>query len=88
VPDLYKQPCDPLRAQVCHDEWRRALIAEIRTRLPAELGKRKRIDYEYQCDGLAYLHMWFEPSVDKRRIRVTGQLTMKVFHPLHAVVVG
>jgi hypothetical protein len=79
VLDLYEQPYDPLHPQVCYDEWRRALIAESRTSLPAEPGKRKRIDYEYQRNGVAYLHMVFEPLVGKRHIRVTGQHTMKDF---------
>ena len=43
VLDLYEQPYDPKRPQVCYDEWRRALIGETRTSLPAEPGKRKRI---------------------------------------------
>jgi hypothetical protein len=79
VLDLYEQPYDPLRPQVCYDEWRRALIAESRTSLPAEPGRRKRIDYEYRRNGVAYLHMLFEPLTGKRHIRVTGQHTMKDF---------
>jgi transposase len=79
VLDLYEQPYDPLRPQVCYDEWRRALIAESRTSLPAEPGRRKRIDYEYRRNGVAYLHMLFEPLAGKRHIRVTGQHTMKDF---------
>jgi hypothetical protein len=79
VLDLYEQPYDPLRPVVCYDEWRRALIGESRTSLPAEPGKRKRIDYEYRRNGAAYLHMLFEPLVSKRYLRVTQQHTMKEF---------
>ena len=40
---------DPQRPLVCYDEWRRALIGETRTSLPAQPGRRKRIDYEYSA---------------------------------------
>jgi hypothetical protein len=79
VLDLYEQPYDPLRPQVCYDEWRRALISETRASIPAEPGRRKRIDYEYRRNGVAYLHMLFEPLVSKRHIRVTAQHTMQDF---------
>jgi hypothetical protein len=79
VLDLYEHPYDPLHPVVCYDEWRRALIGESRTGLPAEPGKRKRIDYEYRRNGAAYLHMLFEPLVSKRHLRVTEQHTMKEF---------
>lgn len=79
VLDLYEQPYDPARPLVCFDEWRRALIGETRTSVPAEPGRRKRIDYEYCRNGVAYLNMLFEPLVSKRHIRVTSQHTMKDF---------
>jgi hypothetical protein len=79
VLDLYEQPYDPLRPQVCFDEWRRALIGETRTSLPAVPGRRKRVDYEYCRNGVAYLNMLFEPLACKRYIRVTSQHTMKEF---------
>jgi hypothetical protein len=79
VLDLYEQPVDPVHPLVCYDEWRRALIGETRQSLPAEPGRRKRVDYEYRRNGVAYLHMLFEPSVGKRHIRVTAQHTMKEF---------
>ena len=79
VLDVYEQPYDALRPQICYDEWRRALIGETRTSLPAEPGRRKRVDYEYRRNGAAYLHMLFEPLVGKRHIRVTLRHTMKEF---------
>ena len=79
VLDLYEQPYDPLRPQVYYDEWRRALISETRASIPAEPGRRKRIDYEYRRNGVAYLHMLFEPLVSQRHIRVTPQHTMQEF---------
>ena len=79
VLDVYEQPFDPERPQVCYDEWRRALISETRKSLPAQPGKRKRVDYEYRRNGAAYLQMFFEPLTGKRHIRVTPKHTMKEF---------
>jgi len=79
VLDLYEQPFDPQRPLVCYDEWRRALIGETRTSLPAQPGRRKRVDYEYSRHGVAYLHMAFEPLAGKRNIRVTPQHTHQDF---------
>ena len=79
VLDVYELPYDPLCPQVCYDEWRRALIGETRNSLPAQPGRRKRVDYEYQRHGVAYLHMIFEPLVGKRHVRVTQQHTMHDF---------
>jgi hypothetical protein len=79
VLDVYEQPYDPVRPQVCYDEWRRALIGETRTSLPAKPGRRKRVDYEYRRNGAAYLHMLFEPLVGKRYMRITSQHTRKEF---------
>lgn len=79
VLDLYEQPYDPLRPQVCYDEWRRALISESRASLPAQPGKRRRVDYEYRRHGSTYLHMLFEPLAGRRQVWVTTQHTMKEF---------
>jgi len=79
VLDLYEQPFDPQRPLVCYDEWRRALIGETRTSWPAQPGRRKRVDYEYRRNGVAYLHMAFEPLVGRRHIQVTPNHTQQVF---------
>lgn len=79
VLDLYEQPYDPLRPQVCFDEWRRALISETRRSLPPQPGKPMRYDYEYRRNGVAYLNMIFEPLTAKRHVRVTATHTMQDF---------
>jgi hypothetical protein len=79
VLDLYEQVHDPLRPQICYDEWRRALIGETRKSIPPAPGRRKRTDYEYRRNGVAYLHMLFEPLTGKRHLRVLTQHTMKDF---------
>jgi transposase len=79
VLDVYELGYDPLRQQVCYDEWRQALIGETRASLPAQAGRRKRVDYEYRRNGVAYLHMIFAPLQAKRHICVTPQHTMRDF---------
>lgn len=79
VLDLYKQPYDPLHPVVCYDEWRRALISETRPGLPLQPGQVRRVDYEYERHGVAYLQMMFEPLAGKRRICITPQHTMHEF---------
>lgn len=79
VLDLYEQPYDPLRPQVCFDEWRRALIGETRRSLPPQPGKPMRYDYEYRRNGVAYLNLIFEPLTAKRYTRVTATHTQQDF---------
>jgi len=79
VLDLYEQPFDPQRPLVCYDEWRRALIGETRPSLPIQPGRPRRVDYEYQRNGVAYLHLAFEPLLGQRHIRVTPQHTHQEF---------
>ncbi len=79
VLDLYEQPYDPQRPMVCFDEWRRALISETRLSLPAQPGKPQRFDYEYRRNGVAYLHMAFEPLAGKRHAKVLERHTMQDF---------
>lgn len=79
VLDLYEQPYDPQRPMVCFDEWRRALISETRPSLPAQSGQPQRFDYEYRRNGVAYLHMAFEPLAGKRHAKVLERHTMQDF---------
>lgn len=79
VLDLYEQPSDPLHPLICFDEWRRVLIGHKQASLPAQPGHPKRIDYEDWRNGVAYLHMFFEPLAGKRHICVTAQHTMQEF---------
>lgn len=79
VLDLYEQPYDPLRPQVCFDEWRKALISETRSPWPPKPGQRCCYDYEYRRNGVAYLNMVFEPLTGKRHIRTTERHAMPDF---------
>lgn len=77
VLEVYTQPYDPKRPQVCMDETNKQLLSEVREPLPAQPGQAQRIDYEYQREGVADLFMFFEPLVGKRFVQVTDQRTRK-----------
>jgi transposase len=79
VLDVYEQPKDEDLPVVCFDEWKRALVSETRVGLPLKAGQARRYDYEYQRNGLAYLHLLFAPLLSQRFIRVTQQHTMHDF---------
>ena len=77
VLEVYTQPYDPKRPQVCMDETNKQLLSELRQPLPSQPGQAQRIDYEYQREGVADLFMFFEPLIGKRFIEVTDQRTRK-----------
>ncbi|RYZ39484.1 MAG: IS630 family transposase, partial [Myxococcaceae bacterium] len=55
VLELYAAPADKARPLVCFDETPVQLIGEVRTPVPAALGRPRRYDYEYQRNGTANL---------------------------------
>jgi hypothetical protein len=75
VLDVYEQPYDPRRPQVCLDELHVQLIGETRTPLPATPGRPARVDYEYMRNGTANLFLWVEPLTGRRHVRVTDRRT-------------
>jgi hypothetical protein len=77
VLEVYTQPYDPTRPQVCMDETNKQLLSEVREPIPAQPGQAQRVDYEYQREGVADLFMFFEPLVGKRFVEVTDQRTRK-----------
>jgi hypothetical protein len=77
VLEVYTQPYDPNRPQVCMDETNKQLLSDVREPLPSQPGHAQRIDYEYQREGVADLFMFFEPLVGKRFVNVTDQRTRK-----------
>ena len=77
VLEVYTQPYDPKRPQVCMDETNKQLLSEVREPLPSQPGQAQRVDYEYQREGVADLFMFFEPLVGKRFVQVTDQRTRK-----------
>ncbi len=77
VLEVYTQPFDPNRPQVCMDETSKQLLDDVQEPLPIQPGKPQRIDYEYQREGVADLFMFFEPLAGKRFVKVTDQRTRK-----------
>lgn len=79
VLDQYEQPYDPNRPLVCYDEGLKQLIEEIRVGLPAQQGRVRRYDYEYQRNGVRNLNLFFEPLLAQRQVLLTERHTMQDF---------
>jgi hypothetical protein len=73
--DVYKLPYDPKHPQVCMDETSKQLISEVQQPIPAKSGRAKRIDYEYERQGVANLFILFEPLRGWRHVKVTDHRT-------------
>ena len=79
VLDLYAEPYNPNRPQVCFDETSKQLVAETRAPWPAKPGQVERYDYEYQRNGIRNLFLFLEPQRGWRHIAVTERRTMQDF---------
>jgi len=77
VLEVYTQPFDPDRPQVCMDETSKQLLADLQEPLPVQPGQPQRVDYEYQRGGVADLFMFFEPLAGKRYVKVSDHRTRK-----------
>lgn len=75
VLDLYAEPYDPKRPQVCLDESPYQLISETRQPVPVEPGQPARVDYEYKREGTCNLFMFFQPLAGWRHVKVTERRT-------------
>ncbi len=72
VLDVYAQPFDPQRPQVCFDERPVQLIGDVYTQLPAQPGQVRRYDYEYERNGVANLFVMCQPLAGWREVKVTS----------------
>lgn len=79
VLDLYAEVYDPKRPVVCFDELPYQLLAEVNAPLPAEPGKPKRQDYEYERKGHCSLFISFEPAVGQRFVSTRERRTAQDF---------
>lgn len=77
--DLYAQPYDPKRPVVCFDERPYPLIGETRQPIPAKPGQPKRVDYQYERNGVVNLFVCLEPLAGWRHVEVTQQRTKSDF---------
>jgi len=73
VLDLYGEPYDPLRPQVCLDERPCVLHADKLEPLPMKPGQPVRYDYEYERKGGCNLFMVFQPLAGWRQATVTAR---------------
>ena len=75
VLDLYAEPYDPQRPQVCLDESPYQLVSEKRQPVPVAPGQVARYDYEYKREGTCNLFMFFQPLAGWRHVKVTERRT-------------
>ena len=79
VLDLYAEPYDAQRPQVCFDESPVQLTSERRCPLPARPGQTACYDYEYKREGTANLFLFVQPLRGWRQANVTAQRTKQDF---------
>ena len=72
---VYQRPRDAARPLVCLDETSKQLIKETRQPIPMTQGRARRIDYEYERNGVANLFMLFAPLEGWRQVEVTDRRT-------------
>lgn len=75
VLDLYAEPFDPKRPQVCFDERPVQLLGDTYAPLPMQKGQARRYDYEYERQGTANLFMMVQPLGGWRMVKTTQQRT-------------
>ncbi len=66
VLDIYIQPYNPKRPQICLDEKPYALYGDIIEPLKAQSGKKKRIDPQYKHGGFTTIFGLIEPLTGKQ----------------------
>ena len=79
VLDLCAEAYNPEKPVVCFDELPYQLLTEVNEPLPAEPGKPKRQDYEYERKGHCSLFIGFEPAVGYRQVSVSKRRTSQDF---------
>ena len=77
--DLYAEPYDARRPQVCFDESPVQMISETRQPIPMQPGQPARYDYEYRREGTANLFLFVQPLRGWRHVNVTARRTKRDF---------
>ena len=72
---VYQRPRDAARQLVCLDETSKQLIKETRQPIPMTQGRARRIDDEYERNGVANLFMLFAQVEGWRHVEVTDRRT-------------
>lgn len=79
VLEVYVQPYNPSRPQVCLDEGSTQLMSDLREPLAMEPGKVKRVDYEYEREGFCSIFLACEPLTGKTVTSVKERRTKTDF---------
>lgn len=77
VLELYAQPYNPRRPQVCLDEKVVYLLSTPRGKLALQPGNPTKEDYEYQREGSCNLFVLVEPLAGKRHVMVRSRRTQQ-----------
>jgi hypothetical protein len=75
VLDVYQQPYDPKRPQICIDEMPKQLLADKYESLAVQSGAVQKQDYEYKRNGTTNIFMMFEPLTGKRYVQTNAHRT-------------
>lgn len=75
VLDLYAEPFKPWQPVVCFDERPCQLVADVFEPLPRKAGRAKRVDYQYERQGVCNAFMLFQPLAGWREVKVTQRRT-------------
>ena len=77
VLEVYHRDYGDQEVLVCLDETSKQLVKETRQPSPAQSGRARTYDYEYQRNGVSNLFMLFAPLEGWRRVEVTERHTRK-----------
>lgn len=79
VLDLYAEPYKPWQPVLCFDERPCQLVGDVLEPLPCQPGRAKRVDYEYERQGVCNAFMLLQPLAGWRQVKVTEQRTKRDF---------
>jgi hypothetical protein len=79
VLDLYAEPYKWWQPVVCFDERPCQLVADTLEPLPRKPGRAKRVDYEYERQGVCNAFMLLQPLAGWREVKVTERRTKQDF---------
>lgn len=79
VLDLYAEAYKPWQPVVCFDERPCQLVADTLEPLPRKPGRAKRVDYEYERQGVCNAFMLLQPLAGWREVKVTERRTKQDF---------
>lgn len=77
VLDVYKMPYNKDYPVVCMDESPKQLIGETRMPITMKQGREKRVDFEYERNGVCNIFMANEPLKGKRYVEIKERKTKK-----------